>query len=235
MTKKKWLRLAIPAALLAFGATACSGDNTAQLDNWASTLCGAMQSPVQQAATALADTGTVKTGETPKALQTRLAADLGTLATANTDIAQAVQKAGAPKVSNGSQTQASAVSELNQAAGGYTKAQQDVLALSTTDQAKFAANLNGIGDQIQQQAELSTSALQQLQSGDAGKALAGQAACKSVNGSPTAAAGAPAASTPAATPSAGTSTRAGAKPSGSASTSVSSKTSPKPGASSSSH
>lgn len=187
MARKKWLRLVAPAALLAFGATACSSDNTAQIDSWATTLCGDMTSPVQQASTALADTGTVKPGESPQALQTRLAADLGTLATANTQIAQAVQKAGVPKVSNGAQTQASAVSELNQAAGGYTKAQQSVLALSTTDQAKFAANLVGIGDQIQQLAELSTSALQQLQSGQLGTALAKQPGCKSVSASPTAA------------------------------------------------
>ncbi len=226
MVTKTWLRLAIPAVLLAFGATACSSDNTKQLDTWATSLCGGMQSPVQQANAALADAGLVKPGETPAALQTRLATDFGTLATSNTQIAQAVQKAGVPPVDNGAQTQASAVSELNQAAGGYTSVQQAVSALPVNDQAKFAAGLKGVGDKVQQLAELSTSALQQLQSGNLGTALAKQPGCKSVSASPSAGGatgGAPGAA------SAGPSGPAGAQPSGMASGSSSTK----PGAESS--
>ena len=187
MVTKTWLRLTIPAVLLAFGATACSGDNTKQLDAWAVTLCGGMQTPVQRADAALADTGTVRTGETPAALQTRLAADLGTLATADAQIAQAVQKAGAPKVNNGAKTEVNAMGELTQAANGYTSVEGAVVALPVTDQAKFAAGLKGVGGKLQQLAELSTSALQQLQTGDLGTALAKQPGCKSVKASPTAA------------------------------------------------
>lgn len=238
MVTKTWLRLAIPAVLLAFGATACSSDNTKQLDAWAVSLCGGMQNPVQQANAALADTGTVKTGETPAALQTRLAADLGTLATANTQIAQAVQKAGVPTVNNGAQTQSSAVSELNQAAGGYTSVQQAVTALPVNDQAKFAAGLKGVGDKVQQLAELSTSALQQLQSGDLGTALAKQPGCKSVSASPSAGGvtatdspGAPGVGSPA--PSGSGSAQPSGKPSGSAG--VKSSASADPHASASTH
>ncbi|WP_152645743.1 hypothetical protein [Streptacidiphilus albus] len=186
MVARTWLRLAVPAVLLAFGAAGCTSDNTGQLNAWATSLCQGMQSPIQQANTALADTGAVKTGESPQALQTRLATDLGTLATANTQIAQAVQQAGMPKVDNGAQLQANAVAELKKAATGYTNVQQAVTALSVADQAKFAANLKGIGDQVQQLAELSTSALTQLQTGDLGTALAKQPGCSSVNASPTA-------------------------------------------------
>ena len=181
MVTKMWLRLAAPAALVAFGATACSGGNGPAVDAWAKTVCQGMLGPVQQSNTALADTGAVKTGESPKALQARLAADFGTLATANTQIAQAVQKAGAPKVDNGAQIQADALSELDQAAGGYTQVQKSVQGLAVTDQAKFAAGLKGVGDQVQRLAELSTSALQKLQSGDLGTALAKQPGCKSVS------------------------------------------------------
>ncbi|MFC1410756.1 small secreted protein [Streptacidiphilus sp. N1-12] len=181
MVTKIWLRLAAPAALVALGVTGCGSGNGPAVEAWAKSVCQGMQSPVQQANAALADTGAVKPGETPKALQTRLAADFGALATANTQIAQAVQKAGAPKVANGAETQADALSELDQAAGGYTKVQQSVQALSVTDQAKFAASLKGVGDQVQQLAELSTSALQKLQTGDLGAALAKQPGCKSVS------------------------------------------------------
>jgi hypothetical protein len=177
---KKWLTLVAPAGLVLLGVTACGGGNGPAVEAWAKSVCQGMQSPVQQANAALADTGAVRTGESPKALQTRLAADLGTLATANSQIAQAVQKAGVPKVDNGAQLQADAVSELNQAAGGYTKAQKSVQGLVVSDQAKFAAGLKGVGDQVQQLAELSTGALQKLQTGDLGTALAKQPGCKSV-------------------------------------------------------
>ena len=216
MVTKTWLRLAIPAVLLAFGATACGSDNTKQLDAWAVNLCGGMQTPVQQADAALADTGTVRTGETPTALQLRLGGDLGTLASANTQIAQAVQKAGAPKVNDGAQLQANAVSEINQAASGYTSVQQAVGSLPVTDQAKFAAGLQGVGDKLQQLAELSTSALQQLQTGDLGTALAKQPGCKSVSATSSSSATTPAGSVPGApsasgTAAAGTKTPAGTK------------------------
>jgi hypothetical protein len=220
---KKWLRLAAPAALVAFGATACGSSNGPQLDAWAKTVCGGIQAPIQQADTALADTGAVRTGEAPKDLQTRLAADFGSLATANTQIAQAVQQGGAPKVDNGAQTQADAVSELNQAAGGYTKVQQTVTGLDVTDQARFAASLKGVSDQVQQLAELSTSALQKLQAGDLGAALTKQPGCKRVS-----APSSGAATSPAPAGSAGTAGIAGAGPSASGPASGAGSAAPQP-------
>ena len=210
MVTKKWLRLAAPAALIALGATACSSGNGAKLDAWAKTVCGGLQTPVQQSNTALADTGAVKSGESPKALQARLVTDFGSLATANTKISQAVQQAGAPATDNGAQTQADALTELNQAAGGYTKVQKTVQGLPSGDQAKFAAGLKGVSDQVQQLAELSTSALEKLQTGDMGTALAKQPGCKSVSttAGSTATGGASSISSP--TPSGSTAAGAGA-------------------------
>jgi hypothetical protein len=233
---KRWLRLAAPAVLVACTATACGSGNGPAVDAWAKTVCAGMQGPVQQASTALADTGAVRTGEKPKDLQSRLAADFGTLATANTQIAQAVQKAGVPKVDNGAQTQADALSELDQAAGGYTKVQQAVQGLAVTDQAKFAAGLKGVGDQVQRLAELSTSALQKLQTGDLGTALAKQPGCKSVPAAtaPAADPGTTGASAPAGTAPTGTSSASAGSsvtPSGKASAKASATTSVKPSAS----
>ena len=237
MVTKKWLRLAAPAALLALGVTACSSGNGAKLDAWAKTVCGGLQDPVQQSNTALADTGAVKTGETPKALQTRLTADFGSLATANTRIAQAVQQAGAPATDNGAQTQADAVTELNQAAGGYTKVQQTVQSLPSGDQAKFAAGLKGVSDQVQQLAELSTAALQKLQTGEMGTALAKQPGCKSVSATGAASGGASSISptTPSDSAAAGSGASSSAKPGTSASASKSASSSAEPSASGSAH
>jgi hypothetical protein len=196
----KWLtitRNALPGVLLAALATACTsgGDSAAKNDTWAQTLCGAAQGPIAQSKAALTDTGTVKQGESPAALQTRLAADLGTLATASTQLASAVQQAGAPGVSNGQQVQQNAVTELQQAAAGYQAAQKKAQSLNTASQAEFASGLRGLSDQVQQLSQLSSSALTSLQTGSLGTAIANQAGCKSVN---------------AATPPAGTSSGASA-------------------------
>lgn len=180
--KIKLLALPAAGALLAFGATACSSDNTAQLDAWAKSVCGSAQDPIAQANTALADTGRVTRGEKPEALRKRLSGDIAALGKANRQIADAVDKAGAPKVDKGSDLQQQAVRELGQAATGYQQVQQKVDALPTGDQAKFADGLKSVGDQVQQLAQLSSSAIARLQTGRLGQAIAKQPGCKSASG-----------------------------------------------------
>ncbi len=174
------------AAVVALGTAACGGsDGTGQLDSWAKGVCGGIAAPIRTVADAKADTGRIIQGESPADLQKRLADDMGRLATGNQQIAQAVQAAGAPATKDGAQTQADAVSELNQAAGGYTKVQQTVKSLPVNDQARFAAGLRGISDQIGQLSTQSSAALQTLQSGDLGAALSRQPGCAAPSGSPT--------------------------------------------------
>jgi hypothetical protein len=178
--RTKWLTVALPAtAALALGLSAC-GDAAAQNAGWAKSLCGAAKSPIADSQTALTDTGTVKAGETPKQLRGRMAGDLGNLADANTKLASAVQSAGAPKVDGGDQLQKQAVQELKQTATGFTQVQQKVEQLATDDQAKFAASLKSVSDQVQQLSQRSSSALNSLQAGDLGKAVQAQQGCKSV-------------------------------------------------------
>jgi uncharacterized phage infection (PIP) family protein YhgE len=174
------------AAVVALGTAACGGgDSTAQLDSWAKSVCGGIAAPITALADAKADTGRIIPGETPAELQKRMADDMGKLATGNQQIAQAVQAAGAPATSDGAQTQADAVSELNQAAGGYTKVQQTVESLPVNDQARFAAGLRGVSDQIGQLSTQSSAALQKIQSGDLGAALSRQPGCAAPSDSPT--------------------------------------------------
>ncbi|MFI9269619.1 hypothetical protein ACIGXM_02655 [Kitasatospora sp. NPDC052896] len=174
--------LAVPVlgALLASGAVACSSDNSsAQLDSWAKTVCDGMRDPVAKAQAALSDTGQVKQGETPGDLQQRLSGDLGVLASSTQQIAAAINQAGAPKSSDGASVQQDVVNSLDQAAKGYQAVQQKLAGLPTNDQAKFADGLKGIGDQVQQLAQVSTSALAKVQGGDLGKAITKQPGCKS--------------------------------------------------------
>jgi len=176
--KKRLLTVSALGALLAFGAVACSGDNTEELNGWAKGVCDAAQDPVAKSRTALADTGNVKDGEAPADLQKRLSADLAVLATTNQQLADAVDKAGAPKVDDGGKLQQDAVGELRKAAQGYVDAQKKLEGLPSADQAKFADGLRSVGDQVQQLAQLSTQALNRLQSGELGEAIKKQPGCK---------------------------------------------------------
>ncbi|AUG78224.1 hypothetical protein CFP65_3428 [Kitasatospora sp. MMS16-BH015] len=173
--------LTVPAlgALLAFGAVACGSDNTAQLNSWATSVCGAAQSPIAKSRTALADTGAVKQGEGPADLQKRLATDLGILADTDQKLAEAIDKAGAPKIDQGAKLQQDAVGELKQTAQGYLDVQKKLTTLPSNDQARFADGLRSIGDQVQRLAQQSTDALGKLQSGDLATAMAKQPGCKS--------------------------------------------------------
>ncbi|WP_051970172.1 hypothetical protein [Kitasatospora azatica] len=210
-TVRRALALPLLGALLATGAAACSSDNSAQLDSWAKQVCDGLRDPVTQSRAALADTGQVKGGESPGDLQKRLAADLGTLSTTNQQTADAIDKAGAPKIDNGAGVQKDAVSELHQASQGYQDVQQKLTALPTDDQAKFADGLKSIGDQVQQLAKVSTGALDKLQAGDLGKAVAKQPGCKSQPA--TGASGSPAAGGASGSPTGGGSPAAGGSPS----------------------
>ncbi|GAA2739083.1 MULTISPECIES: small secreted protein [Kitasatospora] len=208
-------------ALLAFGAVACSGDDSAKLDGWAKSVCDAAQDPIAQSRAALGDSAKIQQGEAPADLQKRLSADLAALAKTNQQLADAVDKAGAPKIDNGAKVQQDAVGELRQASQGYTDAQKKLDGLTNTDQAKFADGLRSVGDSVQQLSQMSTQALNSLQSGTLGDAIKKQPGCKA---GPSAPSGAGASGSPAtgasgapATGASGTpATPSGAAPSGSA-------------------
>ncbi|MFD7730003.1 small secreted protein [Kitasatospora phosalacinea] len=177
--KKRLVTVPALGVLLALAAVGCSADDSAEkLDGWAKSVCDAAKDPVAQSRAALADTADVKEGELPADLQKRLSTDLASLATTNQQLADAVQKAGAPKIDDGAKVQQDAVNELKQVAQGYLDAQKKLDALASTDQAKFADGLRSVGDQVQQLSQVSTSALAALQSGDLGDAMKKQPGCK---------------------------------------------------------
>ncbi|WP_371497964.1 small secreted protein [Kitasatospora sp. NBC_00374] len=175
---KRLLAASALGVVLALGAAACSDDNTAQLGTWAKGVCDAAQAPIAQSRTALADTAVVQPEEAPADLQKRLSADLAALGKTNQELADAIDKAGAPKVDDGATVQQNAVGELKQAAQGYQDAQKKLDGLSNADRAKFADGLRSVGDQVQRLSRLSTQAMNRLQSGELGDALKKQPGCK---------------------------------------------------------
>ncbi|MEU9127843.1 small secreted protein [Kitasatospora sp. NPDC048540] len=222
---KRLLAVTTLGAVLALGTAACSDDdNSAQLGTWAKGVCDAAQAPIAQSRTALADTAKVQPAEPPADLQKRLAVDLAALGKTNQELADAIDKAGAPKVTDGAAMQKDAVGELKQAAQGYQDAQKKLEGLPTTDQAKFADGLRSVGDQVQRLSQLSTQALARLQSGELGDAMKKQPGCKTgspagspATGAPGGSGGSGAAVPPAADPNASPAAGSAAPPAGSAS------------------
>ncbi len=86
-------------------------------------------------------------------------------------LADSIDKVGAPKVDQGARTQQDAVAELKQTAQGYLDIQKKLAGLPSNDQAKFADGLRSVGDQVQRLAQQSTDALNKLQSGDLATAM----------------------------------------------------------------
>ncbi|WP_111553789.1 small secreted protein [Kitasatospora sp. SolWspMP-SS2h] len=177
--KKRLVTVPALGVLFALAAVGCSADDSsAKLDGWAKSVCDGAKDPIAQSKAALADTADVKQGEAPVDLQKRLSTDLASLATTNQQLADAVQKAGAPKIDDGAKVQQDAVNELKQVAQGYLDAQKKLDGLTSADQAKFADGLRSVGDQVQQLSQVSISALATLQSGGLGEAMKKQPGCK---------------------------------------------------------
>ncbi|MBB4948304.1 hypothetical protein F4556_003839 [Kitasatospora gansuensis] len=226
LEKRLWAAPALGLLLAGLAVGCGGGSDTAALDSWSKKVCDSAQSPIAQSQTALADTAKVLPGEAPAELQQRLAADLGVLAATDQQLAEAISKAGAPKIDGGAAVQQGAVDELKKAGQGYLEVQQKLTALPNTEQAKFADGLRSVGDQIQRLAQQSTAALNKLQSGDLGTAIAKQPGCKPAPKTSPSASTDP--STPAATPAASPSGTPATTPAG---TPAVPPASPTPGAS----
>jgi hypothetical protein len=90
----------------------------------------------------------------------------------------AVNGAGVPPVDNGAKIQQEAAKELSSTSAAYTGLTKKVDALDVKDQAKFAQGLTGVADQLDTLGKSGDQALQRLQSGEVGKAMAKQPGCR---------------------------------------------------------
>ncbi|MET7298936.1 hypothetical protein [Embleya sp. NPDC005575] len=221
--------LVVSALVLASALTACGGGDDkndenkkkqAELRAWAAKVCAVdVTARIDEARVALADVDKVIPNEQPATLRTRLAADISRLADADNALADAIDKAGIPAVSDGAALRTSVVEELRNAAKGWAGIQAKVEGLVIDKQNVFADGLRSLNPGIDGLRASSHTALDKLHRGDAGKALAAVPGCAA--GKPDAIPTAPVTSAPttSTTPGAGAS---GAAPSKSTSPSASS-------------
>jgi hypothetical protein len=183
------------ALLMALSGCSSSSGSDNKVNDWAKQVCDQVQPQLKKIADANVSIQQVTSDSSkPADVQKTDSAAFQSISDAYKALGSAVNSAGAPPVTDGATTQQEAVKELNATSTAYAGLQQKVDVLDTKDQAKFADGLTGVAGELDTLSKSGDDALQKLQSGDVGKAMAKQSGCQkppspSASASETAAAG----------------------------------------------
>ncbi|MYV51860.1 small secreted protein [Streptomyces sp. SID3212] len=180
MNKKLVAALSGGAALL-MALTGCSSgdDSDNKVNDWAKQVCDQVQPQLKKIADANVSIQQVTSDSSkPADVQKTDSAAFQSISDAYKALGSAVSGAGAPPVKDGATTQQEAVKELNATSAAYAGLKQKVDALDTKDQAKFADGLTGVAEELDKLSKSGDDALQKLQSGEVGKAMAKQPGCQ---------------------------------------------------------
>ncbi|GAA3497412.1 hypothetical protein GCM10019016_045150 [Streptomyces prasinosporus] len=172
-------------AVLVLALTGCGGDDgNEKLDAWAKEVCDAVQPQARKIESAnAAIQKETSDNSTPKEVQKADSAAFQDMSEAYKAIGAAVNKAGAPDVENGEQKLTNAVKELNGISASYASLKKQVDGLDTEDQAKFADGLKDIATELDKLSKSGNDALNELEEGEVGEAMARQASCKTATAS----------------------------------------------------
>lgn len=176
---KKFAAALSGGAVLVMALSGCGGDEDDKVNDWAKTVCDQVQPQLKK----ISDANTSIQKQTadnskPEDVQRTDSRAFQQISDAYKAMAGAVDKAGAPPVDDGETTQREAVKELNDSSAAYAGLRKQVDGLDTKDQAKFADGLKGIADELNKISKSGDQALQKLQSGEVGKAMAKQPGCQ---------------------------------------------------------
>lgn len=176
-------------AVLVLALSGCGDDSAEKTDAWAKKVCDQVGPQVTKInkANASMDAASKDKKKSAKEVQKTDSAAFQQISDAYKSLGSAVDKAGAPPVDNGSKLQKDAVKELDTLSTKYGDLKTQVDKLDTKDSAKFAKGLRGLAPKLDELGKSGDKALQKLQSGDVGKAMAKQEGCK--RPSPSASAG----------------------------------------------
>ncbi|RDG36669.1 small secreted protein [Streptomyces corynorhini] len=178
---KKLVAALSGGAVLLMALSGCSGgdDTDSKVNNWAKKVCDQVQPQLTKIASANNSIQQATSDRSkPAEVQQTDSAAFQSISQAYKALGTAVDSAGAPPGDEGEKTQQEAVKELNATSTAYAGLKTKVDALDTKDQAKFADGLKGVADELEKLSTSGDHALQRLQSGDVGKAMARQPGCQ---------------------------------------------------------
>ncbi|MFC0601917.1 small secreted protein [Streptomyces palmae] len=183
MNKKLVTALSGGAALvLALSGCGGGGEDDKKVDAWAKTVCDDIQPQLKKIQSANAAIQRAEDEQDSKKLQQTDAQAFQEIAEAYRALGSSVQKAGAPPVDDGAQTQKAAVKELNGTAKAYEDLKTTVEKLNTSDKSEFAAGLKGIVEELKKLSTSGGKALAQLQAGKVGTSMSQQKGCQRPTG-----------------------------------------------------
>ncbi|MEU2024244.1 small secreted protein [Streptomyces sp. NPDC016469] len=166
-------------AVLVLALSGCSDDSDDKVNDWAKKVCDQVQPQLQKIANANASIQQQTSDNSkPADVQKTDSAAFHQISQAYKALGSAVDSAGPPPVDDGETTQKEAVKELNASSAAYAKLQEKVDDLETKDQGKFADGLKGIAEELNKISTSGDQALQKLQSGEVGSAMAKQKGCQ---------------------------------------------------------
>jgi len=177
--KKKLAAALAGSAALVLALSGCGDDGEEKTAAWAKKVCDQVQPQVkkiQQANTAITQaTQGDRASEEIKEIDTKAFQDISQAYGA---LADAVDEAGAPPVEDGAKLQKDAVAQLEGMSGKYADLRKQAGELDTGDQAKFADGLKDIADELGKLGKSGDRALDKLQEGELGAAMAEQEGCR---------------------------------------------------------
>ncbi|WP_241265494.1 small secreted protein [Streptomyces boncukensis] len=172
-------------AALVLVLTGCSDDDSGKKrDDWAKKVCDQVKPEVQKirAANDSIDQAS-KENKSPEDVKKADSAAFQQISGAYKSLADAVDDAGAPPVDDGAKVQKDAVSELKGLSSQYADLKTRVDKLDPDK--NFDEGLRGVATRLGELGKGGDKALNKLQSGDLGKAMAKQEGCKRPTGSAT--------------------------------------------------
>ncbi|GAA2430153.1 small secreted protein [Streptomyces macrosporus] len=188
MNKKLATTLA-GSAVLVLALSGCGDDKEEKTNAWARKVCDQVQPQVKKIQQANTEITRATEGErSPAEVKEIDAKAFGDISQAYGALARAVDKAGAPPVENGAKLQKDAVRQLDDMSGKYADLKKQADELDTKDRAKFADGLGEIADELGKLGKSGDRALDRLQEGELGAAMANQEGCRKPSTSPSASA-----------------------------------------------
>ncbi|MEU1278826.1 small secreted protein [Streptomyces sp. NPDC005805] len=165
-------------AVLVLVLSGCGDDSEEKVNDWAKKVCDQAQPQIKKRADAQQAIISTAADGAPADIQAADSKAFADIAAADKALAKAVQDAGVPPVDDGEKLQNDAVRELNATAAEYLKLKEQIDGLDPKDQQKFADGLQGVAEGLQKIERMDQAALNKLQSGELGSAMAKQPGCQ---------------------------------------------------------